>query len=206
MSIYITMTSLAELAQNTKKEIKGLTKPLSAYQYYTKHFREQWTSMDEEKRDDYLIKSKQDKERYETAKEEIKEKERDEVRTIGIYLARSYDHVNCVGLDNGWHKSECVGPAEELVEFSPELQELYGVKYKRITISGLTWKFNETYKLRHKGSIYTIGRGWKKGMRMYLTESKKQYHTRFVRNCFDKTWEEKLEPSFYAVGGSGFGY
>ena len=196
------MTSLAELVQNTKSEIKELDKPLSAYQYYTKHVLKQWYSMDEEEKDTYLLKAKHDKERFENAKKAIREKEHEEVRKLGIYLSRSYDHVTCVGLDNGWHKSECVGPAERLVEYATEDQEKFGVKYKEIQISGLTWLFNETYKLRHKSSIYTVGRGWKKGIRMHLTESKKQYHTRFVHNCFDKTWEEKLGPSFYAVGGS----
>ena len=45
------MTSITELNHQTKNEIKGLKKPLSSYQYYTKHFREQWTTMSEDLKD-----------------------------------------------------------------------------------------------------------------------------------------------------------
>ena len=68
------MPSITELNQKTNNEIKGLKKPLSAYQYYTKHFREQWTSMSEDIKDQYLLKAKADNERYANEKQAIIDK------------------------------------------------------------------------------------------------------------------------------------
>ena len=74
------MSSIAELNQKTKSEIKNIAKPLSAYQYYTKHFREQWTSMSEDIKDQYLLKAKADNERYANEKQEIINNSQEEIK------------------------------------------------------------------------------------------------------------------------------
>jgi hypothetical protein len=184
---------------STKIKILELTKPLSSYQYYTKHFREQWNTMSEEDKEQYLIKSKQDNQRYEKEKEEIKQAEREVVKKLGIYLRRSYGRVPCVGLDMGFYSEECIGPAEEVEEYGLEEQKLFGIKFKSITISGLTWKHNKQYKIRHYQNAYTAGRAWRKGTKWGLTDSKKQFHTRHCHDCFGKSWQEDKSLSFYAV-------
>ena len=91
------MTSILELAKNTKEEIKNLEKPLSAYQYYTKAMRERWTSLNEAEKEEYIYKAEQDKHLYEAKKDEIKEIERNETRKLKIYYSRTHGRVPCVG-------------------------------------------------------------------------------------------------------------
>jgi len=138
--------------------------------------------------------------------DEAFEQEMAEIRKHQVFLSRSYEHVNCVGLDNGWYKREIIGPAEGLVEYSEAEQEKFGVKYKYITISGYKYQHNERYWKRmgeHKDSnhIYTTRHtqypdhdySW------HLNSSLKQMHKRYVKNCYGETWEETLPPSWYAV-------
>ena len=80
------MSSITELNQKTKSEIKNITKPLSAYQYYTKHFREQWSTMSEDIKDQYLLKAKADNERYADEKQAIIDKSREEIKKLKIFL------------------------------------------------------------------------------------------------------------------------
>ena len=184
---------------STKSNISKLTKPLSGYRYYTKHFKEKWNMLSEDDKDQYLIKSKQDNQRYEREKEEIKQAERKVVKKLDIYLRRTYGRVPCVGLDIGFYTEECIGPAEEVEEYGLEEQELFGITYKSITIAGLTWKHNKQYKIRHYQNAYTAGRAWLKGTKWCLTDSKKQCHTRHCYDCSGKSWQEDKGLSFYAV-------
>jgi hypothetical protein len=201
------MTSLTQLAQTTKDEIKALAKPLSSYQYYLSHMRENWGDLTDEDKGKYNAQAEQDLARYLEKKEEIRDAEKAEIRKREIFLSRSYCHVNCVGLDNGWYKRETVGPAEALTEYSEKDQAKYGVKYKYITIAGFRYQHNEKYWKRMGGgvgggsNIYT-SRHTKYPDHEYswhLSNAKEQSHKRFVRNCYDKSWEEDLELSWHAV-------
>mgnify|MGYP001411632593 CR=1 FL=1 len=79
------------LIQNTQDEIKNIDKPLSAYQYYTKHFLEQWNNISEDDKDAYYIKAKLDKERYEKEKNDIMEKEAAELARAEELLSQKED-------------------------------------------------------------------------------------------------------------------
>ena len=200
------MTSLTQLAQITKSNINALTKPLSTYQYYTKHMLLQWGDLTDEDKKNYADTAEQDLTRYLKEKEEIREAEKAEIRRREIFLSRSYCHVNCVGLDNGWHKREVVGPAETLVEYNEADQKKYGVKYKYITISGFKYQHNEKYWKR-MGATSGIDNIYTSRHRKYpdheyswhLSNTKEQSHKRFVRNCYGESWEEELELSWNAV-------
>jgi len=54
---------LQQMCDNTKQEFKNLKKPLSAYQYYTKHMRERWATLSEEERDTFMLQAKHDHQR-----------------------------------------------------------------------------------------------------------------------------------------------
>ena len=58
------MTSLTQLAQTTKDEIKALAKPLSSYQYYLSHMRENWGDLTDEDKAKYNAQAEQDLTRY----------------------------------------------------------------------------------------------------------------------------------------------
>ena len=143
------MSSITELNQKTKSEIKNIAKPLSAYQYYTKHFREQWTSMSEDAKDQYLLKAKGDNERYANEKQAIINKSREEIKKLKIFLSYSTGRVPCVGLDNGFSSYTIRGPVGELEIFTEqEKQKLIakGVpeqkigKYKSVGGSKFNWR------------------------------------------------------------------
>ena len=70
-----------------------------------------FSAPDDEDKKKFDERAEQDLIRYLNEKEEIREAEKAEIRKREIFLSRSYCHVNCVGLDNGWHKREVVGPA-----------------------------------------------------------------------------------------------
>ena len=200
------MTSLTQLTQTTKDKIKALKKPLSSYQYYLSHMRENWGDLTDEDKAKYNAQAEEDLERYLEKKQEIRDAEKAEIKKLEIFLSRSYGRVSCVGLDNGWYRREVVGPAEALTEYSEKDQEKYGVKYKYITIAGFRYQHNEKYwkKMGEKAgtdNIYT-SRHTKYPDHDYswhLSNTKEQSHKRFVHNCYNDSWEEDLEPSWFAV-------
>ena len=146
------MTSLTELTKNTKNDIKKIKKPLSAYQYYNKWMREKWSEMDDQEKEHFVNQAKKDKDIYNEKINEIKEKEKNEIRKRNIFLARSYGHVSSCGLDSGWYYTEVIGPAEGLIEYNKEEQEMYNTKYKSITIADITYTHNNKY-FNHKLSL-----------------------------------------------------
>lgn len=143
------MTSLIELKQNTKNEIKNIKKPLTPYQYYNKWMREKWNNMKEQEKQIFINQAKKDKNIYDKKINEIKEKEKNQIRKKNIFLSRTYEYVSSCGLDSGWYKHEVIGPAENLVEYNNEEQEMYNTKYKSITIANITYTHNSKY-FNHK--------------------------------------------------------
>jgi hypothetical protein len=160
------MTSLSELANRTKEEIKKLNKPLSAYQYYTKAMREKWKNLNDAEKEEYIYQAEHDKQRYEKEKEEIKEIEYNKISKLKIYLNRSYGRVPCVGLDNGFTSYEVVGPAIKVELFTEEEIEKLNLpvnnkkpKYKTIymkhplsTTHG--YKFNKKAAKKYNVIVY----------------------------------------------------
>ena len=147
------MTSLTEQLQqicdNTKQELKNLKKPLSAYQYYTKHMRERWSTLSEEERDTFMLQAKHDHQRYAKKKVEIEEKSKEEIKKLKIYISYSGDRVPCVGLDNGFTSYTIVGPVNNIELFTEaEKQKLTakGVpeekigKYKSVGGRKFNWR------------------------------------------------------------------
>ena len=86
----LTKTEFQTKVSNTlfaqRESIRMLDKPLSAYQYYTKHMREQWANLSEEERDTFILQAKHDAERYKNEKAEIKKKSKEEIKKLKIYL------------------------------------------------------------------------------------------------------------------------
>ena len=76
----LTKTDIETKVSNTlfaqRESIRMLDKPLSDYQYYTKHMREQWANLSEEERDTFILQSKHDVERYKNEKAEIRKNQR----------------------------------------------------------------------------------------------------------------------------------
>ena len=64
----LTTEQLQELCDKHNKKLKNITKPLSAYQYYTKSMREKWKSLTEDERDTFMLQAKHDRARYEKEK------------------------------------------------------------------------------------------------------------------------------------------
>ena len=140
---------LQQMCDRTKQEFKNLKKPLSAYQYYTKHMRERWATLSEEERDTFMLQAKHDHQRYQTEKAEIEEKSKEEIKKLNIYLSYSGDRVPCVGLDNGFTSYTIVGPIDNVELFTEaEKQKLTakGVpeekigKYKSVGGNKFNWR------------------------------------------------------------------
>jgi hypothetical protein len=127
-------------------------------------------------------------------------KNSEEIKSKQVFLGRRYQHVQCVGLDNGWYVEEVIGPAEDLVEYCKEKKEKYGIEYKTITIANKTWKHNEGYFKKSGYNIYTVGKKWNnEPVRWQISDNKEQLHKRFVNNCYGENWVEDISPSCWAV-------
>ena len=140
---------LQQMCDSTKQEFKNLKKPLSAYQYYTKHMRERWATLSEEERDTFMLQAKHDHQRYQNKKAEIEKKSKEEIKKLNIYLSYSEDRVPCVGLDNGFTSYTIVGPVDNMELFTKaEKQKLItkGVpeqkigKYKSVGGHKFNWR------------------------------------------------------------------
>ena len=79
--------NIIEAQQLTKEDIALLRKPLSAYQYYIKHMRENWKTLPKSYKQQFVDMAEEDKERYENEKSAIMEIERNETRKLKIYLS-----------------------------------------------------------------------------------------------------------------------
>jgi hypothetical protein len=191
------MISLAELNQKTKNEIKKLTKPLSAYQYYTKHFREQWTSMDEDTKDQYLLKAKVDNERYVNEKQAIIDKSQEEIKKLKIFLSYSRGRVPCVGLDNGFDSYRVMGPIHTIEMFTEQekekliakgLSEQYIGKYKSIDGIKFNWRAAKKWGVTVYGG--NINGGW-----LSVHENYEGYVGDYTRyhSTFGKVWYSPIE-------------
>lgn len=163
---------------------------LTPYQHYMKEMRSRWQHMNDEEKSIYVEKA-------ELEKKKAKEKEKEAFRKKEVYLIRSYDHISCIGLDNGSYKVECIGPAEHLVEFSDEEQALYGVQYKSITIHDNVWKFNIKKKKKYYSKSYTTSNSINSKVKWSLTDNKSAFHKIIYKNYKNESWEQDLKPSIY---------
>ena len=106
--------------QNTKKSIKNINRPLSAYQYYTKDMWENWNNLSPEEREKYEARAKADKQRFNSEKEDIINKSKEEIKKLNIFLTNCNGRVPCVGLDNGFSNYEARGPVDTIELFTEE--------------------------------------------------------------------------------------
>ena len=111
-------TIISDIKKERTARLRQLTKPLTAYQYYTKYMRERWATLSEEERDTFMLQAKHDRERYEKEKGEFEEKSKEEIKKLKIYLRYSGDRVPCVGLDNGFTRYTIVGPVDNIELFN----------------------------------------------------------------------------------------
>ena len=119
------MTSLANFDinkhnENTKKSIKNIDNPLSAYQYYTKAMRENWHNLSADEKEKYLRHAKTDKQRYNSEKKDIINQSKEEIKKLNIFLINNSGGVPCVGLDNGFKNYEARGPVDTIELFTAE--------------------------------------------------------------------------------------
>ena len=111
-------TIISTIQTERTARLRQLPKPLTAYQYYTKHMRERWATLSEEERDTFMLQAKHDHEKYQNEKAEIEEKSKEEIKKLKIYLRYSGDRVPCVGLDNGFTSYTIVGPVDNIELFN----------------------------------------------------------------------------------------
>ncbi len=150
--------------KNTQSKINSIQRPMTSYQYYTQDMRQKWNNMSEEEKEEYYLKAKHDKERFEKEKQNIIEKAQEEVKKMKIYLVRSHSRVPCIGLDNGFTSFEVQGPAVSVVLFTDEekqrINQKWGValekipKYKTITINTYPYKYNHRAAKKWGVTVY----------------------------------------------------
>ena len=180
-----------------RESIRMLDKPLTAYQYYTKHMREQWSNLTDEERDTFILQSKHDVERYKNEKAEIKKKSKEEIKKLKIYLCYSGDRVPCVGLDNGFTSYNVVGPVESIELFTAaEIEKLIakGVPIEKIgpykSVGGhkFNWKAAKKWGVTVYGGSQNYRPSWG-GLR----ENYEGYVGNFTTytNYKGETWTEK---------------
>lgn len=178
-----------------------IPKPLTANQLYLKA----WSTLSDKDRNEFEKLAQKEKYIYEEKIQELAREEEDKVRELGIYLSYGYGRVPCVGLDNGFYSREVIGPAHKVEEYSAEKQELYGIKYKKITIGNFTWQHNNQYWKKNNWSsdknIYTLGRAWKgeQTTKCKITSEKNQFHKTYYNNYKNEHWEETREKSMLAA-------
>jgi len=160
---------LQQICDNTEQKFKNLKKPLSAYQYYTKHMRERWATLSEEERDTFMLQAKHDHERYQNEKAEIEKKSKEEIKKLKIYLSYSGDRVPCVGLDNGFTSYTIVGPVDSIELFNkaekkklidrgvPE--EKIGI-YKSVRGNKFNWRAAKKWGVTVYGGSTNYRPGW----------------------------------------------
>ena len=150
--------------KNTQSKINSIQRPMTSYQYYTQDMRQKWNNMSEEEKEEYYLKAKHDKKRFEKEKQNIIEKAQEEVKKMNIYLVRSHSRVPCIGLDNGFTSFEVQGPAISVVLFTDEekqrINQKWGValekipKYKTITVNTYPYKYNHRAAKKWGVTVY----------------------------------------------------
>ena len=191
-----TTEQLQELCDNTTKELKNITKPLSAYQYYTKSMREKWKSLTEDERDTFMLQAKHDHARYEKEQVEIKNKSKEEIKKLKIYLSYSGDRVPCIGLDNGFSSYTIVGPVDTVEIFTEaEKQKLiakgvpeqYIGKYKSVGGAKFNWRAARKWGVTVYGGSQNYRPGWG-GLRENYEGKTGKFTT--YHNYKGETWTE----------------
>ena len=109
-----------------QEEIKTISKPLSAFQYYLKA----WNSLPESEKKPFQDKAIQSKKDYELKKQEIIKEYEKKIMDFGIYLTAYTGGYSAVGLDNGAKSYETVGPVCNILYYNEEEQEKWGIKVK----------------------------------------------------------------------------
>ena len=200
------MTSLDNMDFQTKvsntlfaqrERIRMLDKPLTAYQYYTKHMRQQWANLSDEERDTFILQSKHDVERYKNEKAEIKKKSKEEIKKLKIYLCYSGDRVPCVGLDNGFSRYSIVGPVDSIELFTvAEIEKLIakGIPIEKIgpykSVGGhkFNWKAAKKWGVTVYGGSQNYRPSWG-GLRENYEGETGNFTT--YTNYKGETWTEK---------------
>jgi len=190
------MSSISDINQKTFDAIKNVAKPLSSYQHYTKHFREQWSVMSEDDKDQYLLKAKAGNQRYSNEKQAIIDKSRAEIKKHNIFLTKSH-RVPCIGLDNGFESYKVMGPMHTVELFTEEekkkledkgVSPKYIGKYKSINGIKFNWRAAKKYDVCVYGG--NINRGWFTVQENY--EGYTGNYTRY-RSTFGKVWYSPTE-------------
>ena len=163
----ITNFDIQKHNDETKKSIKNIDKPLSAFNYYIKEMRENWHNLSEEEKDKYILKSKADNQRYSNEKQAILDKSKEEIKKLKIFLSYSGDRVPCVGLDNGFTSYTIIGPMDNVELFTEEEKKKLiekGVpekcigKYKSINGIKFNWRAARKWDVTVYGG--SIRGGW----------------------------------------------
>ncbi len=163
----ITNFDIQKHNDETKKTIKNIDKPLSSFNYYIKEMRENWHNLSEEEKDKYILKSKEDNQRYSNEKQAILDKSKEEIKKLKIFLSYSGDRVPCVGLDNGFTNYTIIGPMDNVELFTEEEKKKLiekGVpekcigKYKSINGIKFNWRAARKWDVTVYGG--SIRGGW----------------------------------------------
>ncbi len=192
-----------------------------------KHIGAEWKKLDHGQKGPYIEMAEEDKKRRTAELEVLDKLNMEEARAQHVYLGQGYESVPCIGLDIGWRKSRCVGPADKLVEYTDDERKealkrlrqegitFWGEdhwksddlscigKYRQIRIAGLTYQHNLRASTCGGQPMYTIGRGCRQTLRkawgIRQGPECKQYDTTFYHDCFGKKWQRENKPSWYAV-------
>tara|TARA_Y100000748_G_scaffold108849_1_gene91148 strand:+ start:9119 stop:9553 length:435 start_codon:yes stop_codon:yes gene_type:complete len=103
-----------------------------------------------------------------------------------IFLKRTYDRVSVRGLDNGFYRYECIGPAEAVKYYSDAYMG-FETPFQSITIGGQTYTHNKKLKRKKNIDVYTIGTSVKASVRFCVSTGPAESYTQY-ENYLGETW------------------
>jgi len=151
------------------QNIKNINMPLSAYQYYTKAMLKKWNNLSEDDKDEYLIKAKSDRNRYEKEKQNIIEQSKEDIKKLNIFMIKTTGRVPCIGLDTGFSTYTVMGPMDTVELFTEEEKkkiEAKGVspdnigKYKSIGGIKYNWRAAKKWGIQVYGGNTNNSESW----------------------------------------------
>jgi len=180
--------------EDTKTQINNITRPLTAYQYYTKHMRQKWKMMSDDEKSQFKLQSEHDKLRYDKERETITTASQSKIKSLNIYLKRSFGRVPCVGLDNGFYSYTIIGPIDTIELFTEEEKELLNVKgivapkYKILNSMQFNWRARKKWDVTVYGGNTNHQESWWRVLENYTGET--GTFTRY-NNYKGDTWTTK---------------
>ena len=143
----------------------NIIKPLSAFQYYVK----EWKNLSNKSKQPFILAAQRDKNRYEKELLEKQIKEEKNVKEKEIYLKAYTGGYSASGLDNGARSYEVIGPIVKIVKYSEEKSNYLKGKvkeyhYRDSNNNKCILHHNLQYEVKNPGygPVYTYGKTYSK--------------------------------------------